>query len=356
MRPTFSRESSVTILVIALLMSSSSLVHATSKLFSTDDPISAVLTAPFGTLFKQKKLEKRIYHNARLAYEVNGAKSPPIPLKVITRGHFRRLNCTNPPLMLNFKKKGNNGTLIEGQDKVKLVAPCKRSDSYQEFVALEYLAYQIYEVVSDHHFKTRLLDLGYVDTDKKRPPWKATTFLIEDVKDVASRAGMKEQNVVQPDRERFDRFQAALVEVFQFFIANTDYSTIGNTAGKNCCHNARLIAEPGEVNPLFPVPYDFDASGFVNPRYAAPPEHLPIRKITQRLFTGLCKEDKYFHAALDRFRERKTLVYSVITESGLLSESTEKRKLKFIDAFYEMIDDEKTVQKKILDKCRGDLV
>ena len=58
---------------------------------------------------------------------------------------------------------------MEGQDKLKLVAPCKRSERY-EGLALEYLVYQIFTRVSPYHFKTRLLDIGYLNQVSRQSP------------------------------------------------------------------------------------------------------------------------------------------------------------------------------------------
>lgn len=343
-------------LCITGLFLTSVTASATSVLFSSKEPLNAVLTAPLTSIHKQKKKDVRLYMDGKVSYEVHGSDPVQLPVKVRTRGNFRRLNCTNPPLTLNFKKTENKDTLMVGQDKLKLVAPCKRSDSYRELVALEYLAYQIFEMLSPYHFKTRLMNLGYVDTDKKKDPWKAPAFVIEEITDVASRTEMKDKTVKTANRHKMDHAQTALVELFQLFLGNTDYSTLKGPPGSNCCHNAKVIGVKGKDSILVPVPYDFDASGFINARYSAPSEQYPIRSTTQRYFTGWCKEERFFRGAIDKFIDHKSDIYSMMTDSGLLSEKTVKKKLGFIDKFYDIIEDEKQIQRQVLKRCRGNVI
>ena len=324
-------------------------------LFDATEPLNVVLTAPFKTLYKERRQEVRLYSDGRFSFEDGAGEKISVPVKVKTRGNFRRLNCSNPPLRLNFKKKGNDGTLLEGQDKLKLVAPCKRNDRYEGFLALEYLVYQIFARVSPYHFKTRLLDIGYLESGQQAKPWLTTAFLIEDISDAAARTEMEQKIVVKANRRKLDHRQTAIVEMFQFFIGNTDYSTLAAREGDDCCHNMRLIGRDGE-DILVPVPYDFDSAGFVDTPYASPAEQYPITQTTQRYFTGWCKEDRFFHDAIAVFRSAKAGIYSDVQNSGLLSEKAMKKTLAFMDEFYELIDEEERVQTEIIDRCRGNVI
>ena len=71
------------------------------------------------------------------------------------------------------------------------------------------------------------------------------------------------------------------MRLFQYLIGNTDFSPLSSIEG-DCCHNAKLIGEES-LEPVHPVPYDFDSSGWVDRALRrAPPEQLPIREVTQR--------------------------------------------------------------------------
>ena len=211
-------------------------------LFESEEPIQAVLSAPISQVYKQAKQEVRLYHEGSLAFKVGDGEVTKVPVKIRTRGIYRRMNCKNPPLRLNFKKKKNDDNLFERQNKLKLVGPCQNLKAYQSLVALEYLVYQMFEEVSDYHFKTRLVEMSYIDTDGKKNPKSATTFLIEDVGDMAKRYGMKELKINKAERSDMDLQHTALVDIFQFMISNLDFSLMQARPGSNCCHNARLIA------------------------------------------------------------------------------------------------------------------
>ena len=64
------------------------------------------------------------------------------PVDTRTRGNFRRekKNCNFPPLRLDFPTGQMDGTVFEGQDKLKLVTPCNHGrDDYQNYIFDEYL-------------------------------------------------------------------------------------------------------------------------------------------------------------------------------------------------------------------------
>ncbi|MDX1736051.1 MAG: hypothetical protein R3228_16870, partial [Halioglobus sp.] len=185
-------------------------------------------------------------------------------------------------------------------------------------------------------------------------PRSSTNFLIEDAGAMAARYGMRRVQAEKVARGDMDLAQTALVELFQLMIGNNDYSTLSSLPGNPCCHNGRLIGD-GESG-YIPVPYDFDSSGLVNASYANPPEHLPIRRVTQRYFTGWCKQPRHYRAAIERFNARRAQALALFAESALLDKRYRKRTLAFIESFYELINDERQVQKKIIDRCRGEVI
>jgi hypothetical protein len=341
------------LLLLALLPISG---NAAKPLFSSDEPIEAVLSAPLTQAYGERKKDVRLYKLGTFSFKYATDKTHRLDVKIRTRGNYRRLNCTHPPLHLNFVKKGNDSTLFEKQDKLKLVGPCKSGSAYQEYIGLEYLVYKLWEEMSPYHFKTRLVNLSYVDTDNKRKPWQATTFLIEDVDDVAKRS--KRERLAQPKgiRRQMNLEQTALLEVFQLLIGNTDYSTLAAPEDDNCCHNARLLVEKDKTTDVIPVPYDFDVSGFVDAPYAEPPAQYRIKRVRQRYFTGWCKEDAQFLAAIELFKQRQASLYDIVQQASVISEKSRKKALEYLDSFSDLIDDPKRVQKEIIGRCRGEVI
>ena len=328
--------------------------NAPTPLFSSGETVKAVLTAPIGQAYKQKKQEQRLYLEGSWSYK-EGDETIRRPVKIRTRGHYRRANCTHPPLRLNFRKKEMAGTLFDGQDKLKMVNPCKNGDKYQQLVYVEYLIYKLYELYSDHHFRVRMVDVGYNDSDKSRKPWQTTNFLIQDDKDMATSSGMVEVKTEATKRQEMNLAETALVEVFQFMIGNVDYSTLRAREG-NCCHNVRLISPENGEGGIIPVPYDFDSAGILDAPYATLPQQVPIKKITQRYFYGWCKEERRFRDAIDRIQSKRAEALALIQDAPYLEDYYRKKTFKYLEKSYEMLDDEKYVERRIIGQCRGEVI
>jgi hypothetical protein len=337
--------------ILGLLGTSS---HAANRpLFDEQTPIDAVLSVPLAQAYQQKKKDVRLYLDGTFSYKEASGTVKRLPVKVKTRGNFRRANCNMPPLRLNFAKKLVKDSLLNGQDKLKLVGPCQFGGRYKDLIGLEYLAYQIFETVSDYSLKTRLLNLSYVDLDKKRKPRTSTTFVIEDIKDLAKRSKLKFHSPKNMPRKRMNLEQTALVEVFAYFIGNNDYSTLTGLPGTDCCHNVRLLGDKDGTGKFIPVPYDFDMSGLVNAPYAAPPPHLPISVVRKRYFNGWCKDDKYFRDAVETFKQHKPTIMALVDDSTLMNKVMKKKTKAYFEKFYSMADTPKRYQKEIIGRCRG---
>ena len=178
---------------------------AEKPLFNNENLLEAVLTAPISDVYKQKKKDVRLYMDGTLSYKNDNGAVEKLNVKVRTRGNFRRFNCIRPPLRLNFVKNANDGTLFEKQNKLKLVGPCQKGPNYQQYLNLEYLAYKIWQEVSEFHFKTRLIEMRYLDSGGKRKPWTSTTFIIEDEHEMAKRFKRKPVKLEKIARQQLHR-------------------------------------------------------------------------------------------------------------------------------------------------------
>ena len=341
------------LLVLALCPAAS---YANKPLFESEVPLQAVLSAPIAQVYKERKKDIRLYREGSISYLDEQGATQRLKVKVRTRGNFRREHCGYPPLSLNFVKKANDNNLFARQDILKLVGPCKKGAAYQDYVGLEYLAYKLWQQVSPYHFRTRLVEMRYVDSAKKRKIGEATTFLIEDIDDVAERVSRERLKQNRVERENMNLQQTALLEVFQLLIGNNDYSTLAAPEGEYCCHNARLLVEPGKVNGAVPVPYDFDASGIVDTSYASPPAQYPIKKVRERYFSGWCKENVRFQQAIDTFKSNKAELYRIVEEASVISDKSRSKTRRYLDSFYAMIEDPGRVRSEIIGRCRGEVI
>ncbi len=342
--------------LILLTLTTGHLQAQTLPLFQDETPVKMVLTAPLTQLYREKKNPLRPYRDGSVSYIANDSNTVRIPIKVRTRGNFRRLNCQHPPLRLNFAAKTNNSNLFVKQNNLKLVAPCQRGSKFQQLIGLEYLAYKIFEEVSGVHFKTRLVDISYLDSSKKRKPWSSKAFLIEDIIDVGKRHSFKQITASKVSRKQMDLEQTALVELFQFFIGNTDYSTLKAPEGDVCCHNNRILGSLDGAAKFLPVPYDFDISGIVDAPYAYPSSSLPIESVQDRYFTGWCKEDHHFNNAINIFKQKQTNILQLAEKAPILNDSSRSKAIGFIKRFYRLIDNPKRVKREIIGRCRGQVV
>ena len=149
----------------------------------------------------------------------------------------------------------------------------------------------------------------------------------------------------------FEQDNLNMVSVFQFLIGNTDISLFQAAPGETeCCHNAKALGSMS--GPVFSVPYDFDMAGIINTRYSQVSEALSIRNVRERLFRGRCVQPDQMARTLQLFQEQKDAVYALYTEQPQLDEKVRKKTIEYLDDFYEIIDDDKKVEREIVRDCR----
>ena len=328
-------------------------------LFQDEAVLKAVLTAPISQAYAQRHQEARIYFPGQWTYIDEHGETQRLDVSIRTRGHFRREVCELPPLQLNFKKSQVKGTMFAGQNKVKLVAPCKQGKRYQQYVILEYLAYKMYQLLTDNSFTVRLVRLSYVDRDEKLDPWTDIAFLIEDDKDMARRQDLDRVNVESVRYNQLDHARVAVLQLFQFMIGNNDYSVIKPSGDDDCCHNIELLGIEDETQAempdesIIPVPFDFDFSGLVNAAYAAPPSQIPVRDVRFRFFYGLCVPRPILDEAIAELQSRRDDFMALIANSEQLDEGLREKNLTYIEEFFEIIDDPELTNEEIIRRCRG---
>ena len=269
------------------------------------------------------------------------------------RGHSRRKRdvCTVPPLRVNVRKREVAGTLFDGQDKLKLVAHCRRSPRHDRYVYKEYLAYRLLNQLTDLSFRVRALDIEWVDQGRGDRSERRFGFFIEHKDRLAERLGMR---LVEPDHIDYRRLapdQSTLMELFQYLIGNTDFSFVAPPEDDTCCHNATLLMD--DDGQYWPMPYDFDISGFVDPPYAVVDQQLPIANVRRRLYRGFCRDSDVHRRALEQLREARPAMVDVLRRETALDQKSRDQALAYVDAFYAILDDPEALQRQVLRACRG---
>ena len=273
-------------------------------------------------------------------------------MKYSVRGNFRlqKSICNYSQLWLDFDKDQVKDTLFDKQNKLKLVVQCKANSRFARYIAKEHQAYQMYNIITDRSFKSRLLNVTYQENDNADSRTTLGIF-IEHKDRLAKRIGMKDVDLNEIKSSELDPMQAILANLYMYMISNVDFSLITAHEGEECCHNAKLFRSDDGV--YYPVPYDFDITGFVDTSYAGPNPDLKQRTIKQRIYRGYCAAPGITEAALESYRNHAPEMLAIAADTTNLDERTAASSVKYLQGFFDTINDPKKLQRDILDDCRA---
>ena len=335
------------------LLASSAEAAGQALLFDENAVLDVRIEAPIGVLMDVRPDEA--YLKGTFAFTDSNAQEHTVSLKLRTRGNYRRdkSHCDFAPIRLNFPRNDVYGTLLTGQDKLKLVTHCRTHEAeYQHYLLREYLAYRLFAALSETSYRVRLLRITYVDTQDVSELTRYG-FVIEDDKSVRKRNGLKKDKSRQVGHDDHDARRQNLDHVYQYMIGNTEYSLSAQEPGKNCCQNMDLLSATKQP-PFIALPFDFDFSGLVDAPYAEPNPRYPIKTVSTRFYKGLCKNNALLPETLDIFQSRRKDLLAVIDEIAGLDEDTARAMQSarnYIETFYKVIDDPDGVQEQLAGRC-----
>lgn len=314
-------------------------------LFDEEAPLKVEIQADFSQLEKERNKENKypghlIIDNLEL----------PIALNVRGNNRLKKKTCTFSPLKIDFKKsEARKQSVFHKQGDLKLVVLCKKKSAYKDYLRKEYLVYKMLNVLTPLSYRVRWVDVTYKDGNQvlgQRP-----AFLVEHKKRVAKRNHI---GLDQPTKEIFyedlEPTQATLVEQFQYFVGNTDYSLLRSGDPRDCCHNAKLLSEKEIYTPII---YDFDATGLVSTSYATPASGLKISNVRKRLFRGYCLEEPAMQKARQQILNAKDQILSIITTDSKLSKGGTKKTLRYVSESFEHFSSDKLWNANIREACRA---
>jgi hypothetical protein len=316
-------------------------------LFDKQDIIKVELRGPLGELFEDKANKPRAFE-----LESNGVTHA---VRAITGGKSRQIVCSFPPIGLRFDenrtpKTGDKTDHFSGQNFLRMVTHCKPGTRSQANVIEEYLAYRIFNLITEFSYRVRLLQVKYTDTAQDRESITRHAFVVESEYELAQRVGGEVLEINGLPKQKLNETLAAQVYVFQYLIGNTDWSLVTAQGEDKCCHNGQLIDIDAEI--LY-IPYDFDITGLVNPRYAKPDRSLPIKRVTTRLYRGYCGPRDELRAALTHIVERREAIISLYRQAPVLSESERNRGIKYLDGFFRKAQDPEKLLDLFERRCLG---
>lgn len=324
--------------------------RAPAPLFASSDILDVTIRAPFTTIMRQRSLTQD--QPATLTYHDATGGDITIDLGVRTRGRFRQQSriCPWAPLRLNFKKSAVKKTIFASSDKLKLVTHCRNgSRRYTQALLSEYLAYRIFNVVTDKSFRVRLLRVTYVDSDKNDRQHGEFAFLIEHRDQLGKRIGMPANNAKSTEVGLLDPAQTNLGSVFQYLIGNTDFSPIRAAEGEPCCHNNVLFGkDPGRI---LAIPYDFDMSGLVDAPHAESNPRFKLHSVRQRLYRGRCYNNAHIGASVRTFLEHKRDIYDLVASNEYFDKANRKTTKRFLNDFFAVIENPKKIESRFVRQC-----
>jgi hypothetical protein len=316
------------------------------KLFREDDLLEITLRFDLATYFRTRP--KIDYLHAGITFHLSETDSINGDIRLRTRGVFRHSYCVFPPIELNFKKTDFGYSDLDSIAKIKLVTECRSGSENEVYILKEYLAYKLFNVLTDTSFRARLLAINYIDTEKKRKPIRHYGIFIEPVDMLSDRtntyevksASLTQKNIVPRIMDR--------MSIFNYMIGNYDWSVPGQ-------HNVKVF-KSRDYSPsglLIAVPYDFDWTGFVDPSYAVPVEETGLETVRERLFTGICRSREVFLKDFEVFTLKKDEFYNVINEFPYLSQKEKRECIMYLDEFYSGLSGRNYIIDDLLNSCKN---
>lgn len=317
-----------------------------APLFQSEDPLKMTLRTDIR--FLRSERNDTIEVEGTLTFvDLDGTEATR-PVDTRVRGNFRlrRDICNFPPLRLDFPRSQMDGTVLAGQNRLKLVTPCQddRSD-YQRYVFDEYLAYKVLNLLTPASYRVRLVEITYEDVNDDYDTRTKYGFLIESDEQMAERNRAMFLETPQMHPMMADAEQAVVTGMFAYMIGNTDWSAV-------MFHNAVVMRT--EDGRHLTVPYDFDHAGVVNPRYAevSPLIADRIRNVRQRLFREFCRPELEHGRMAAHFNAQRDAITELYRTFPYYEDPDHAEDaLDYLEDFWEVIDDPRQFERRIVRDC-----
>lgn len=316
----------------------------TPDFFDQNEPLELTLEFNVKKLMIEKAKEE--YLPAKLIYFTNDVARIEKAVRIKARGESRQRHCYLPPFWLNIKKSNINDDNLLDSKKIKIVTLCRNNSEYNRYLLKEYLIYKLYNIITDKSFRVRMLEINYIDTERKNKESRSWAFMIEPEDMLSKRLDALPINIDNLNYRHVDRLGADMMCLFQYMIGNTDFTVNGR-------HNVKLLKYKDFTKPLLlPVPYDFDFAGLVNADYANPAEILDLENVTERYYLGICRTDEEYQEVIDLFKKKKEAIYNFIESFKYLDNRSKRETLRYLDEFYNELDKDDFIERKLRKTCR----
>jgi len=309
----------------ALFASDTTVTSSIFDLIAHKEMVSVSLEGDINHLRENKRSKKEV--KATLSF-VDGSGSERVFKTDLTiRGKYRRMFSEGvPPLRLDFKKKDLKEAGLAKYDDLKMVTMFHedKDEAYQTLIK-EYLAYKLYNELTDLSYRVQLIEVKYIDSNTNKTA-KEYGFLIEDGAQFADRHQLiKIEDIQNIDQTKYDKKQLELLAVFQYMIGNGDWNL-------DMVKNIKLYERDGDI---IPVPYDFDFCGLVDASYAVPNNIHNISNVKERVYLGGVDDIDDLSDILKVFKSKKDDMIQILEDCKYLSKENRKIASEYLLSFYE---------------------
>ena len=322
------------ITLIAIFLCSNQLVNANKIIANQNsifdelqyqEMIEVNLELNMSEAFSDRKNQEK--HDAIFSYQDQLGQLQTWNIKVEQRGRFRRMKCENlPPIKLNFKKRDlAEAGLIEFDD-MKLVTHCVNDPkAAKELLVKEYLAYKIYNKITNLSFRVQFVKINYKDVLSGDVETQYG-ILIEDSAQLRDRINAdKDEKAYNLSPDKYNTKQIKVVALFNYMIGNSDWSM-------QEMRNVKVLIKGGK---RILVPFDFDFSGLVDAPYVKlKPEHK-LTSSKDRIFLGFREDASDLKSARRYFKHKREVIIKTINDCTLLSKGNKKELIRYINSFYD---------------------
>lgn len=335
------------------------LLIGTTIFILINSPIRGQNFFKYDSLFiNQKPLKIRLnYSNNNLNKNTNDStfmktklffiqenKNKEIDVLLRARGNFRRKHCYFTPVKIKIKKRDASNTIFSDNRKLKLVLPCKNERDKNDNILKEFIAYKIYEIISPFYFKTRRLEINYTDQKRKNQKnFNLIGFFIEDDDKVAKRFDSKIiKRKISP--LAMDDFNSVNLSFFNFLIGNTDFSSAHQHNGKLLFYEKKII----------PIPYDFDLTGWVKPKYGSGITNRLGYSFEERNYIGFKREKSIYSKVRNHYLTLKEKILKTVElyESEFEYKKSYYLMINYLGEFYEILENDKLYNSLIVSKAK----
>lgn len=305
------------------------------QFLETNSVSEITLTSDFKSLKKNK--EKEVYQPGTISFVDNSGQTFNLEVAIRARGNRRKKICKYPPIKLKLGDSALTQLGLAAEDDYKLVCQCEKGADYEQMLLKEFMAYQIYNIVTENSFKTHLFKLNRVDTKTGKTEIQYA-FVLEKMNSLTTRLNANKVKKELIKQQELDRNALLRMCLFQYLIGNTDL-------GLRTQHNIKMAAKEDLA---FAVAYDFDYSGLVDAPYAIPPEILPIENVSERFFMFPGCNYEEINKEVTYLLEKEGEIMGYCNKFDLLTKSTQKRSQRYLTSFFETLKNEKKVRREFI--------